>query len=112
MAQPVRPGSYTALFSQRLIATILQLATTNPLAAGNAGNAGGVIPQLDGMLLQNVSSMDGMLATVGLQVNSGLAPTNAGNAGTLGQSPLGIPQAGLNPQGSGLTLNNPLSLTG
>jgi hypothetical protein len=109
MAQPVQPGSYTALYGQRLIQAIVQLAATNPLAA-NAGNAGGLSPitaQLDGMLLQNVASMDGMLSTVGLQASSGLAPPNTGNTGGLGA--IAQPPQAIQPS---LGLNGNLSLTG
>lgn len=121
MAQPVQPGTYTALFSQRLIQAIVQLAATNPLAA-NAGNAGGTSPimsQMDGMLFQNVASMDGMLSTVGLQVSSGLAPANTGNTGGIvgGLTPGntgGLGAIAQPPQANqpSLGLNGNLSLTG
>lgn len=124
MAQPVQPGSYTALYGQRLIQAIVQLAATNPLAA-NAGNAGGLSPitaQLDGMLLQNVASMDGMLSTVGLQASSGLAPANTGNTGGIvgGLTPGNTGNTGglgaitQTPQANqpSLGLNGNLSLTG
>lgn len=121
MAQPVQPGSYTALFRQRLVQTVIQMAVSNPLAA--AGNAGGISPlgaQLDAVLLGNMQSLDGMLATVGLSATSGLgAPGGppdaaAGNAGGLIGAPVPLrgPQLPQLQQESLDVNENGFSLTG
>lgn len=114
MAQPVQPGSYTALFRQRLVQTVIQMAVSNPTGAGNAGGISPLGAQLDAMLLGNMQSLDGMLSTVGLSATSGLGPPAAGNTGGLAGLPGQLPGQPIpQPQQEGLDVNESgLSLTG
>lgn len=92
MSRPILPGSYTSLFSQRLLQTILQMSTTNPQAAVTSP----FIAQVDASLLGNVQSIDGMLSMIGLSTTSGTGMTNPGGGfiNTLGNPGLGGPAAG------------------
>ncbi len=63
------PGTYSNLFGQSLLRAIMQMAMTNPQAALVRSP---MVAQLDASLSQSVLSLDGMLSSVGVRIDSGM----------------------------------------
>ncbi len=94
MAQPVAAGSYTNLFNQKLVQSILALAGSAPGAQAAVNSP--LLAQMDASLVSNVQNVDVMLSTVGLDMNAGsgaassAAPAAAGGfINALGSTPQG-----------------------